>query len=164
MSYACTETAYSTFWEGTDNADFSYWIEDGLHVGVHYDGTCGNGVQFYWADNRPGGGYHEHYPGGSVGFGTNYAFKIFFDGGSTWEVDRNGNVLGYSTSNPCCSTAIQAGGESHTDDLAETGEASGLQKFIGSSWSYNWPDAYAVHEYNFFYTFGTPASDETYSR
>jgi hypothetical protein len=85
ISNACTQAAFSTFWEGTDNAGSTYWVEEGIHVGVHHNGTCGNGVQFYWADLRPGLGYNEHYPGGAVGFGVNYAFKILFDGGTTWE-------------------------------------------------------------------------------
>ena len=164
VSNWCTQTAYSTFWEGTDSAGFAYWIENGIHVGLHYNGTCGNGDQFYWADNRPnGGGYNEHYPGGAVGFNTNYTFKIFFDGGTTWEVDRNGSNIGYSNSNPCCSTAIEAGAESHQDTVTESGEASGLQKYINGTWSYNWTNATVYNPTNFFTMSGHPASDEFYA-
>lgn len=163
VSNACTQTAYSTSWEGTDSAGFTYWIEEGIHVGVHYNGTCGSGDQFYWADNRPSGGYNEHYPGGSVGFNTDYAFKILYDGSSQWEIDRNGSNIGYSTSNPCCSTAMQAGAESHQDTVTESGEAHGLQKYVSGSWSYNWTNAGVYNPEGFFSMSGNPVSDEFYA-
>jgi hypothetical protein len=164
VSNACTQTAYSTSWEDTDSSGFAYWIEQGIHVGVHYNGTCGNGDQFYWADKRPnGGGYNEHYPGGSVGFNVNYAFKILYDGSSQWEVDRNGSVIGYSTSNPCCSIAMAAGAESHQDTVIVSGEAHGLQKYINGSWSYAWTKATVYNPEGFFTMSGDPTSDEYYA-
>jgi hypothetical protein len=163
ISNACTQMAVSTFWEGTDNSGPIYWIENGIHVGVHNNGTCGNGVQFYWADNRPGLGYNEHYPGGAVGFGVNYSFKIVFDGGTTWEVDRNGTNIGFSNSNPCCSTAIAAGVESHQDTVTVNGEASGLQKQIGTSWSYHWVGATVFNPQGYFTMTGNPQDDELYA-
>jgi hypothetical protein len=160
----CTQTAYNTLWEGTANSvSFADWIENGIHVGMHFDGTCGNGVQFYWADKRPGHPYEEHYTGGAVGFNQDYAFRILHVEASRWEVARNGSPIGYSDENPCCSLAVQAGAESHQDTVSEAGRAFALQKRIDGSWSYNWTTAVFYDATGFFALSGTPPSDVSYS-
>jgi hypothetical protein len=151
-------------WLATTDTTFNYWVEEGITEGEHYDGTCGNGDQFFWADNRPnGGGYHEHYPGGSVGLNTTYTYKIMFDGNTTYEVDRNGSNIGYSNGSICCGTYVQAGAEATTDSATVSGEASGLQKKLNNTWSYNWTGANVYNPEGFFTMSGNPVSDEFYA-
>jgi hypothetical protein len=161
----CTEAATSELWEGTDSAGFTYWVESGAEHGEHNDLSCGSGLQWFWADNRPTYGYNEHYTG-TFTLNTKYTVKIAFDGCSygvcTWEIDRNGSNVGFSNSNPCCSTAMQAGAETTTNSVYDYGEATGLQKRINGTWSYNWPGAAVYNPESFFSMTGTPSSDEFY--
>lgn len=165
----CAQTGYSTTWEGTNNdADFNTWVEEGIHRGLHYNGSCSNqGLQFYWADQRPGLGYAEHYPGGTVDLGTRYAFKIEYFGGATdeWDVYRDGTLINDSTSNPCCSLGMQAGAEGHSvgSSFIEGGEADGFQKEIVGNWSYHWGGAAVFNPEHYFTMSGTPSGDEYYS-
>jgi len=164
----CTAFIDSEMWLGTTDSTFNYWIEQGITKGYHQGGTCGNGAQFFWADNRPnGGGYNEHYPGGSVGFNTTYTYKIMFDNGTTYEVDRNGTNIGYSNGSICCGGQLEAGAEANTNNdtvaVSVSGEASSLQKEVSNTWSYNWTGASVYNPEGYFSMSGYPDHDEFYS-
>lgn len=154
----------TALWVGTDNSGGAYWVEDGVHYGVHYTTqSCGNGDQFYWGENKPTFGFSDHYPGGSVGFNVNYAMKIVFTVGTTWNVYRAGTLIGQSASNPCCSDDLAAGGETTLAGASDHGEASGLQKVIGTTWSYGWGGATTYNPQGLFTMSGTPSSDELWA-
>jgi hypothetical protein len=157
----CTGFASSEMWLTTGSG----FIEDGIIAGVHANGTCGNGDQFFWGEfsTNLSGLYAQHFPGGSVGLNTSYSYKILFLQSLSWEVDRNGNVLGYANSSSCCSNEPEAGGESSIGTFGDSGEASGLQKQINNTWSYGWTGAVARNTGGAFTMSGTPSSDESWS-
>lgn len=164
----CGMDGYSTTWEGTNNDQyFNTWVEEGLHIGIHYNGTCGaTGVQFYWAHKRPDGTYVEIYPTGATPvLGTSYTFKIRYTGNDEWGVYRDGNVIDHALNDPCCSYGSQAGAEARNGDslLAETGQASGLQKEVNGSWSYGWELASVFNPEHYFSMSGDPTINEYYS-
>jgi hypothetical protein len=146
----CGASGVADFWVSTDDTQDTYWVEEGMKKGIHYDGTCGNGIQNFWADNRPNYSYNEHYPGGSISFGTTYAMRIEYTGNNNWDIKRNGNYIGTSNNNPCCGGALSTGAESLTDQITINGVADGLQKHLGTTWSYGWNNAHLVNTNNFF--------------
>jgi hypothetical protein len=141
------------------------WVETGINAGRHADGTCGSGDQFFWAEFSTNQSplFVEHFPGGSVGLNTNYTYKIMFDSGTTYEVDRNGNTIGWANYQQCCGNGARAGAESDVEPFTDSGEASGLQKQISGSWSYGWTGATAENTGGAFTMSGTPSSDESWS-
>lgn len=161
----CSGWATSEQWLLTGSG----FIENGILAGEHVDKTCGSGDQFFWGEfssNLPNL-YAQHFPGGSVGLNTNYTYKILFLSGLSWEVDRNGSVLGYANSSSCCGGTMDAGSESNINSFTSSGEASGLQKQVyPSTWSYGWTGATAVVKPSgsgVFTMSGTPSSDESWS-
>jgi len=162
----CQQKAYNTSWEGTDdNTAFNTWVEEGIFVGYKYNGTCTNTqLQYYWAHMRPDGTYAEIDLTGTVDTSIRHSFKIEYAGNDQWAVFRDGNFIAYANNDPCCSYGMQAGAESHNGDsqLAENGEANGLQKEINASWSYGWTAAAPYSPEGFFTMGGLPHSDETY--
>jgi hypothetical protein len=111
-------------WDTSSNN--AYWIEDGLTSGPGSNGY--NYRNWFWADSRPGGGYHEHYPGISSAGSGNYAVEIYYNGNNSWGVIAGDSptLVGYSTGQPVSSTYHIIGG---TEYMA--GSGSGLRD-IGS--------------------------------
>jgi len=91
----------------------AYWVEAGVTTGVS-GGSCYTRTVF-WADNRNGGGYHEHMitnVGWSSGF---YDVQIVQHGSvfGTWDVYFGGLQIGTSASNyPGAGRFLEAGIES----------------------------------------------------
>ncbi len=95
-------------WDASSNS--AYWVEVGLTSGPGSNGY--NYRNWFWADSRPGGGYHEHYPSiSSAGSGT-YAVEIYYEGNNSWGVTGGNSptLLGTSTSQPVSSTYYAIGG------------------------------------------------------
>jgi hypothetical protein len=162
----CDGFASSELWLYTATG----FIETGAIAGMHANGTCGSGDQWFWGEfssNMPpnvgDGIYDQHFPGGSVGLNTGYAQRIQFVQGTTYQVLRNGNSIGYANYSTCCGTATDAGGEGAYGTFSDSGEASGLQKQISGSWSYGWTNAVAQNPQGAFSMSGTPSSDESWS-
>jgi hypothetical protein len=67
------------------DATASNWVEIGLRIG--YD--AGAPIAF-WADSRPGGGYHIHYHNalGAGEFHHHITFYIYTSGANTWGVQK----------------------------------------------------------------------------
>jgi len=160
----CSDVGVAAFWTSINSSSsFDFWIEEGITKGRHADGTCGNGVQHYWADRRPNQTYFEHYPGGTVSWNTDYAMRVEYVGGNQWQIKRNGNLVGTSVNAPCCSNALQVGAESHQNSITISGTGTGLQKRIGGTWSYNWPGAFLENTNSFFtLTSSNPTSNVFY--
>jgi hypothetical protein len=118
----------------------TYWVEVGFKDGLDGSGSCHTDVLF-WADNRNGGGYSEHYPGNGWSFGGWYPLQISSAGSCTWSVLFNGTNIGTSTANcPGSGRLLQAGIESTSQT---TGSAQG---WLGNWWeesgSGNWQQAW----------------------
>lgn len=109
-----TDFTDEELWQGTDNATgLSYWVE----LGGSFGWPNGATRFWFWADNRPdGGGYHAHYPGGTLSLGVYYALEAFYDGGNIWSLIGPG-WTGTSTNNPPSGKSMEAGTEI-TNDVA----------------------------------------------
>lgn len=122
------ETSESWVNTANDGTGTQFWVEEGL-----MDGTCtvcgGMGelsTDWFWADKRAGGGFHAHYVG-AANLNTWYTAKIVWAGNSTWNVFKDGQQVGPSTSNGCCSYVVDAGIEATDDAAVGLMEGQGLQ-------------------------------------
>jgi hypothetical protein len=133
-----SEIATSEIWMASNNAlDLILWTEEGATVGP-INGT-NHGFTWFWADSRPAGGYHEHYPGISISYGSTYTAKITYSGNDVWGIYKDGNWIANSTGQPCCARSMAAGLESNDNAGHAGGYVSGLQKKDANNvWSYNW--------------------------
>jgi hypothetical protein len=100
-------------WVGSDNSKPTvYWTEVGYTYGP-VAGYNGPGPNWFWADNRPGGGYHEHIPPGfqSPNNFLNQSITVAatYAGSSSWSVYIAGFLAGTSTSNPGVSGGLATG-------------------------------------------------------
>ncbi len=84
-------------WYCVDNA-CANWVEVGFLDGLDQGGGCQSDV-LYWANQRNGGGYHEHYPGNGWSWGTSNPLQVLSAGSCTWDVTFNWANVGTSTSN-----------------------------------------------------------------
>jgi len=113
-------------WQGTNNDTEanSNWVEIGGRTGE----PNGSSRYVFWADERSGG-YNQHFPSGSqyaVSLNTTYNAEMAYDGSNKWEVDWNGYVVGYSTSNPPNGKFLQAGTEALDNGDRTVGTDSSL--------------------------------------
>jgi hypothetical protein len=142
----CTQLATSELWVGTNyeaNPPFSHFVEEGVLHGIHANGACGSGYQWFWASNT-GGTYAQHFPSGyPVTLGTTYITKIAYmgTGSISYGAYRNGTLVG-SVGTACCTKWLETGGESTTYSVTASGDASTLQKELpDGTWTYDWSGA-----------------------
>jgi hypothetical protein len=120
---------YETWLDTNLNVDpvGAYWVEEGAKFGIGVTGAA-EGFQWFWADNRPGGGYWEHYLGNAaVNQFTNVSFD-WVSGTGNWNVYLAGHYVGESVNN-----GAWAGG---SDTGIETTTASALFKGWTRWWRY----------------------------
>jgi hypothetical protein len=133
-------------WYGV-NGGCNYWVEAGFTDGATYAGGSVN-QHFFWADNRNGGGYHEHYP--SYAWALNHAYQVEVTWAGTacaWNVTVGGNHLGTSTGN-CAGTyrCLEAGLESTNASSSQRVGGfleSWSQKDGSNNWHSGWSGANA---------------------
>jgi hypothetical protein len=109
-----TDFTDEELWQGTDNSTgLNYWVE----LGGTYGWPDGASRYWFWADNRPnGGGYHAHYPGGTLSLGTSYRVGVTWAGNNRWAV-QGPSWSAVSTGNPFSGRAMETGAEI-TDNTA----------------------------------------------
>ena len=112
----------------TDNSSQASKCNDGncwVEAGYLADNNAGNCVQayalcYFWADNRPGGGFHEHnrlLPSDDVGTNTQFIIERDQYNSSYWYVsiytanNGDGDFFGTSTNNLIYPQDIQIGME-----------------------------------------------------
>jgi hypothetical protein len=124
-------------WQGTDsNTNLGYWVE----LGAAYGNPQGAKRYWYWADNRPGGGYHEHdQVGQPLSLNTTYSLEVVFSSGSTWDV-LGPFPFATSTGSPPHGSALEAGTEITSNGPRSVGHISSLEYFdtsfgIHDGWS-----------------------------
>lgn len=136
-----------TLWENAYNAKYSgnYWVEGGYTYGYHSD----NVLTYYWAQNSPSNGYHDHMVTSvTPSVGTWEPIEIQeVNGGSTWNIyynwtiqqNRDGTST-IATSEPGYSEGMQTGLESTSTSNSMAGAySSGLEYWTPSSgWSSSW--------------------------
>jgi hypothetical protein len=72
-----------------------FWVETGITIGSAAVGGFYPSAVWFWVDNRPHGGYHEHY-GDAATLGQSQAVAIRYAGpGPTWKI--SGGISGTST-------------------------------------------------------------------
>jgi hypothetical protein len=123
-----------------ENASGNYWVE----LGMAYGSPQGSTRYFFWADQRPnGGGYHEHDLSIAANLHQNYVDEISYAGGNSWQVRRDGSLLGTSTRNPGPSYSANTGEEltAGTGAAAATMSALMRQTSSGGGWYAYWPGA-----------------------
>jgi hypothetical protein len=127
-SSSCSQFVNHEAWYGVVPG-FTYWVEVGAKTGANYIGGCITRMLF-WADNRNGGGYHEHYEN-AVGWNTDawYTFQILQTTSCAWDVWFSSLNLGTSTSN-CPGT-----GRSAETGIEATNTASGQ---VVKGWTGGW--------------------------
>ncbi len=128
-----TQFVDEEFWVLTSG---STWVEEGMTVG-----TPRSARSWYWADSRPNGGYHEHYPSHSASLNTTYIMTISYAGNNSWNVyEHGGSPLGVSTANNSSSPKTEAG-EEITDTTAKGAAvlSSLYYKDTGDTFHAGWP-------------------------
>jgi hypothetical protein len=122
-------TVTNEIWDSSSNN--AYWIEDGLTSGPGSNGY--NYRNWFWADSRPGGGYHEHYPSISgAGSGT-YSVEIYYEGNNSWGITAGDSptYVGTSANQPVSSTDHVIGGTeymaSSNSGIRDIGHISSLE-------------------------------------
>lgn len=135
-------------WYGLDGGD-NYWIELGFKDGSNSSGGCEDGTNFFWADNRNGGGYNEHNTSWVVPWNSWQSLQISAAGSCTWNVmwtdpsSGNFTITGTSTSNcPGSGRTLIAGIESTNPGAGSAqGWLSDWWEENGSGgWSQGWPN------------------------
>ncbi len=138
-------------WEATDNSsNLGYWVETGLSYG-ELNGQARGGPYWFWADNRPGGGYHEHYVG-TRSLNTSYETEIIYAGSNSWWVWQGTSHVGTSTSNPPYSLSMETGIETTSNSYNIVGQSSPLDWFdttgsLHTNWQYGSSDSYLYPMY-----------------
>jgi hypothetical protein len=118
-------------WDGQSG---KYWTEAGVT-----SGQGGNGYdsrRWFWADDRPGYGYYEHYPNISSAGSGDYGLEIYYVGNGSWHVlgGNNYSVIGISSSQPAGSTGDVTGGTEYM------GAANSGIRDAGSIQNMQWRD------------------------
>jgi hypothetical protein len=109
-----TDVAVADSWV-INGSGSSYWIEAGMAHGVG-GGGCPDepgSTHFFWADQRPGDGYHCH-GGPQASSDTGYTDYIQYAGSGNWNVFVGG-FTGTSTDNITGSSVIETGVEVSTN-------------------------------------------------
>jgi hypothetical protein len=133
---------YETWLDTNLNVDpvGAYWVEEGAKFGIGVTGAD-EGFQWFWADNRPGGGYFEHYLGGaSLNTFTNVSF-YWVSGTGNWNVYLGGNYEGESVNNGAWAGGSDTGIEATTAAATFEGWTQYWQ-YADPSW--NWHNVSAA--------------------
>jgi hypothetical protein len=133
---------YETWLDTNLNVDpvGAYWVEEGAKFGIGVTGAD-EGFQWFWADNRPGGGYYEHYQGGaSLNQFTNVSF-YWVSGTGNWNVYLGGNYVGTSVNNGAWAGGSDTGIEATTAAATFEGWTQSWQ-YADPSW--NWHNVSAA--------------------
>lgn len=132
------------------------WVEAGYKFGGTYDQACNYGFSgsqcYFWADNRPNGGYYEHWnilPADNYGHHTR--FRIKWLGNGSWDVSINplASSDGYWDSTSTNNTIYPQNEEMGEELAGATSTASdGLYTPTYADWVNNkWADSNENYHY-----------------
>ncbi|MDB4987226.1 MAG: hypothetical protein JWN04_2404 [Myxococcaceae bacterium] len=137
----CANFADHEMWYGVVPGG-QYWVEVGVSSGTGQAGCVNQAI--FWADNRNGGGYHEHYPNLAWALNSTYELDIVQNGTSncSWDVSFGTVYLGTSNRN-CAGTGryVAAGIEttSVASGMVARGTMSGWQeRTCSNTWQSGW--------------------------
>lgn len=128
-------------WYGVDG-NCNNWVEVGVTDGMKFSGGPAD-RDIFWADQRAGGGYHEHYSSSSWSLDAWYETKVVWVGDDSWDVYFGGLKLGTSTHNHPVGTArcLESGIEAvyaTAGDHAGGHMTSWKHKDANDDWSPGW--------------------------
>jgi hypothetical protein len=137
-SYSGSELQNEMWMSNNDNNNS--WVEAGIKIGVHYNGTYSTTPTDFWADLRPGQAFADHFPGpytlgNTIGVSlqkssaSSTSFNVYVDGyGATSAPNFSGT-----------SQYISAGNETTTTTVHTFGSVSAMgYKNLTGSWINNW--------------------------
>jgi hypothetical protein len=141
----------------------TYWVEVGYlqeGSGLNIGGITTAGRYGFWADSRPGGGFHAHVLQTNPSLSTGAPAEIYKNGSSSWETYFNG-YFGTSTSNTMTPAYGEWGSETtsgsahslHTGVSAEYETGSSFHSGIPNpSWgstspqTFSWTSTYTSYK------------------
>lgn len=127
-------------WYGV-TGNCTFWVEVGVSDGPAYAGGA-HDQDIFWADQRNGGGYHEHYSSASWSLNAWYTAKVGWAGNNSWDVYFGAIKLGTSTNNtPGSLRCLQSGIEANyafSSDHAGGRMTNWKHKSSGDVWSAGW--------------------------
>jgi hypothetical protein len=136
------EFVTNEIWAYTGGAKYGeYWVETG-----EFSQDASDTVEWFWADQRPGGGYHEHDGGPSTQTFVEYSAALHYHGSNEWVVERGDvGTVGISTSNPGPSYGAQAGLEYSDAYERGRGYAHGMEYALYTQYTNHlgWPGVYS---------------------
>jgi hypothetical protein len=143
-----TEDANWEMWLSTNDTnpyspyDSGYWLEEGYAAGP----AAATGFQWFWADNRPGGGFNAHF----IEWANALQYQnvsFYWQGGSNWNVYLAGNLVGESVNNGAFAGGTQIGAEMMVDTNGQVhAHAHNWQYTDGGVWQ--WVDPTSVRPYS----------------
>ncbi|HLG65102.1 MAG TPA: hypothetical protein VKY19_24425 [Ktedonosporobacter sp.] len=73
----------------------TYWVEAGITAQINLNN---NTPTLFWADNRPGGGFHNHFSGPLVSgdYGANALTRITLSGSNTYNISISAPITNFS--------------------------------------------------------------------
>jgi hypothetical protein len=136
------------------NSSAAYWVEVGylqLGSGLNVGGIATAGRYGFWADSRPGGGFHAHVLQNNPSLSAGAPAEIYKVNSSTWETYFNGH-FGQSTSNSFTPAFGEWGSETtsasahsmHTGTTAEYETGSSFHSGVPNpSWGSSSPQTFS---------------------
>jgi len=137
-----------------DSASAPNWVEVGylqLGSGINVGGIATAGRYGFWADQRPGGGFHAHVLETNPYLTGGVPAEIWKNTSSTWFAYFNG-YTGESTSNTMIATHGDWGSETTSASAHGLHTGTGAEYEIGSTWHLGVPNPSG----------GTPALPQTF--
>lgn len=128
-------------WFATNTPQVSYdtWVEEGMTYGSLQSGQVG--FMWYWADERPNGGYSEHYIQNASG-GSTTNVSVYYAGSNNDDVYLGGSYVGTSTGNGSGGLYANAGAEVTTTNTHVNGSSNNFQYQNSSGWHSATPNPY----------------------
>jgi len=128
-------------WVGTDGTATDSWVEVGMTIGYDNSGAGMTKVRYFWADQRPAGGYHEYnITTVPAYYGNTRRLEVKGTGRATWKVYIDGTLVGTSTSNPDPSEGADAGEEATYNTAQTYAKFSNFQYYGWDKKFHSWTD------------------------
>jgi hypothetical protein len=120
LDFANYETWLNTY---TPQVSYGTWVEEGMTAGSLNSGQVG--LMWFWADNRPNGGYNDHYINGNAyaDFNKNSNVTFRYEGSQNWGVYLKGVKINDSYGNGSYGTDVNTGTEVTTPSAGVTGHS-----------------------------------------
>jgi hypothetical protein len=131
-------------WEATNNGSNLHTSNSWVEVGWRKGWLGANQLVWYWADQRPGLGYYQHFLGGAPGYypvvGHTYDVILVSNAPNTWTIYIDGvltNARSYPNPGPARSAAVGLEFSNTCSQLEPTSSSSLIYR--DTQWRSPWP-------------------------